>query len=306
MTFDPSAQPGAFEDRKPISAEQVLELRARVWSDGSVSPEEADNLFALNRSAAPSSEWTDFFVEAICEFLLSKAEPRGYVSDAGAAWLIAHVDHDGRIGSQAELELIVKLLERANYAPESLRKFALRDLEHTVTDDGCVTDRETALIRRLIFAPAGDAPAKVSRAEAQMLFRLKDATSGASNSSEWKRLFVQGVANHLMAHQNYDPPAREEEMRLDQPYKADPFGHVLSRLGHEVAGLHEFGDSVFGEDQNEKIAEFERQVAADAQVTRDEGHWLKRLFEKDGVRDEFEQALVDALAEDGIRSFEDR
>ena len=51
MTFDPSARPGAFEDRKPISAQDVLELRARVWSDGSVSSEEVDNLFALNRTA---------------------------------------------------------------------------------------------------------------------------------------------------------------------------------------------------------------------------------------------------------------
>jgi hypothetical protein len=301
MTFDPSAQPGAFEDRKPISAEEVLQLRARVWSDGSISAEEADNLFTLNRSVGPSSEWTGFFVEAICEFLLSAGEPRGYVSDAGAAWLIAHVDRDGRIGSEAELEVIVKLLERASFAPESLRKFALRDLEQTVLGDGCVNDREAALIRRLIFAPAGDAPAKVSRAEAEMLFRLKDATLGAGNSPEWKRLFVQGVANHLMAHQNFDPPSREEEMRLEQPYKADPVGHVLSRLGRDVAGLHEVEKSVFGEDEDEKIADFQREVAEDAKVTGDESGWLKRLFENDGARDELEQALVDALAEDGVR-----
>jgi hypothetical protein len=303
MTFDPSAQPGAFEDRKPISPEQVLELRARVWSNGSVSAEEADNLFALNSNAAPSNEWTTFFVEAICEFLLSNSEPRGYVSDAGASWLIAHVDRDGRIGSQAELELIVKLLERANYAPESLRRFALRDLEQTVLDEKCINDREVALIRRLIFAPAGDAPAKVSRAEAEMLFRLKDATLGAQNSPEWKRLFVQGVANHLMAHQDYDAPSRDEELRIEQPYKADPFGHVLSRLGRDVAGFREVEESLFGENEDEKIADFQRDVAVDAEVTPDESHWLKRLFEKDGAKDELEQALVAALAEDNIRPF---
>jgi hypothetical protein len=303
MTFDPSAQPGAFEDRKPISAEQVLELRARVWSDGSVSAEEADNLFALNSTAAPSTEWTTFFVEAICEFLLSNSEPRGYVSDAGASWLIAHVDRDGRIGSPAELELIVKLLERASYAPESLRKFALHDLEQTVLSENRIDDRETALIRRLIFAPAGDAPAKVSRAEAEMLFRLKDATLGGAVSPEWKKLFVQGVANHLMAHQAFNPPSREEELRMEQPYKADPFGHVLSRLGRGAPGLDEVRESVFGENEDEKIAGYQRGVDADADVTADEGHWLNRLFEKDGARDELEQALVDALAEDNIRPF---
>jgi len=301
MTFDPSARPGAFEDRKPISAQDVLELRARVWSDGSVSSEEADNLFALNRTAAPSSEWTDFFVEAICEYLLSQGEPRGYVTVDGANWLISHVDQDGRIGSQAEVELIVKLLEHADYAPESLRKFALNDLEQTVLGDGCVNDREAALIRRLIFAPAGDGPAKVSQAEAEMLFRLKDATLGGANSPEWKKLFVQGVANHLMAHQDYSAPSPTDEMRLEQPYKADPFGHVLSRLGHELPNTHEVGESLFGENENERIAAFERRVAADAVVSPGESDWLKRLFDKNATRDEFEQALVDSLAEDGIR-----
>jgi hypothetical protein len=301
MTFDPSAQRGAFDDRKPISAQQVLELRARVWSDGSISPEEADNLFALNRTAAPSSDWADFFVEAICEYLLSQGEPRGYVTDAGAQWLISHVDQNGRIGSQAELELIVKLLEHADFAPESLRKFALHDLEQTVLEDGGVNDREAALIRRLIFAPAGDAPAKVSRAEAEMLFRMKDACLGADNSTEWKKLFVQGVANHLMAHQDYEAPSREVEMRLEQPYKADPFGHVLSRLGGELPSADEVEESLFGQNEDERIGAFERAVAADASVTPDESDWLKRLFDKDGARDDYEQALVDSLAEDGIR-----
>lgn len=301
MTFDPSTQPGAFDDRKPISAQQVLELRARVWSDGSISPEEANNLFALNRTAAPSSEWTDFFVEAICEYLISQGEPRGYVTDAGASWLMSHVDQDGRIGSQAELELIVKLLEHADFAPESLRAFALHDLEKTVLDDGRVNDREAALIRRLIFAPAGDAPAKVSKAEAEMLFRMKDACLSADNSPEWKRLFVQGVANHLMAHQDYDPASPAEEVRREQPYKADPFDHVLSRLGHELPSIHEVEKALFGESEDDRIAAFQREVAADAAITPGESDWLKRLFDKDGARDEYEQALVDSLAEDGFR-----
>jgi hypothetical protein len=300
MTFDPSAQPGAFDDRKPISADEVLKLRARVWSDGSVSPIEADNLFQLNRSAAPSPEWTTFFVEAICEFLLSKGEPRGYVSDAGANWLIAHIDRDGRIGSHAELELLVKLLERANYAPEALRKFALHEIEQTVIGAGRIDDIDVALIRRLIFAPAGDSPAKVSKAEAEMLFRLKDATLAAENAGEWKKLFVQGIANHLMAHQDYVPTSASEEMRLDQPYKADPFNHVLSRLGHGLPTAHEVEESLFS-NEPDKAADFQRQVAADAAVTPAESDWLKRLFEQDGARDELEQALVDALAEDGIR-----
>src|SRR5439155_1600299 len=152
-------------------------------------------------------------------------------------------------------------------------------------------------------APAGDGPAKVSQAEAEMLFRLKDASIGKDNSPEWKKLFVQGVANHLMAHQSYMAPSPAEELRLERPYESRPFGHVISHLGRELPTAHELHDAVFGEDQDEAIGKFEREVAADEQVTSSEGDWLKRLYDQDGQRDEYEQALLDFLAEDRIRPF---
>jgi hypothetical protein len=314
MTFDPSAQAGAFADRKPLSAQELRALRAEVWADGSVSAPEAEKLFDMNRTVDPSAEWTSFFVEAISEFMLSQGEPRGYVTEDEATWLIRHVNCDGRVQTAAELELIVKLLEHADYAPASLRRFALGAIEQTVlTGEGAtragdavagrIDDAEVALIRRLIFAPAGDGPAKVSAAEAEMLFRLKDATLGANNSPEWKKLFVQGVANHLMAHQSYVPPSPAEERRREAPYQARPFGHVLSHLGQDVASPQEFHDAVFGPNQDKAIEKFEGEVDADAQVNAGEADWLKRLYDSDGKRDELEQALLDFLAEDRVRPF---
>jgi hypothetical protein len=311
MSVDPSSD--AFANKTPVSAEELRELRQRLWADGAISTAEAEELFARNAAVQPTNEWTDFFVEAICGYLIESAEPRGFVSDDAAAWLIRQIDKDGRIETQAELELIVKLLEHANYAPESLKRFALAEIEQTVLTGsgatrrggeltpGRIDDAEVALLRRLVFAPAGDGPAKVSKAEAEMLFRLKDATLGADNSPEWKKLFVQGVANHLMAHQAF-APSPADERRIEGPYRADPFGHVLSKLGDDVAGLDEFGDALFG-DEPERAAAFTQAVAADAKVTSGEADWLKRLFEKDGARDELEQALIDFLAEDGIRPF---
>ena len=313
MTFDPSAKSGAFANA-PVSAEQLRDLRAEVWSSGSVSAGEAEKLMEMNRTLAPSTEWTDFFVEAICEFLLSQGEPRGYVTEDEATWLLRHVNRDGCVETHAELELIVKLLEHAEYAPASLRRFALNAIERTVlTGEGPtrsgtpaparVDDSEVSLIRRLIFAPAGDGPAIVSKAEAEMLFRIKNATLGKDNSSEWKKLFVQGVANHLMGHQSYAPPSPEEEMRLEAPYKARPFGHVLSKLGRDIPSGHEFHDAVLDPNEDKASEEFDSEVAADAEVTPEESDWLKRLFDKNGASDEYEQALLDFLAEERGRPF---
>ena len=314
MTFDPSAQPGAFADRKPLTAEELRALRAEVWAEGSVSAPEAEKLFEMNRSVEPSAEWTSFFVEAISEFMLSQGEPRGYVTEDEATWLIRHVNSEGRVQTAAELELIVKLLEHADYAPASLRRFALGAIEQTVLTGegptrggevvpGRIDDAEVALIRRLIFAPAGDGPAKVSAAEAEMLFRLKDASLGKENSPEWKKLFVQGVANHLMAHQSYTPPSPAEELRLEKPYESHPFGHVLSKLGQGTASPHDLHDAVFGENQDRAIDKLDREVAADAEVTSEESNWLERLYDQDRQRDDCEQALLDFLKEDGVRPF---
>jgi hypothetical protein len=313
MSVDPSA--GAFDERKPVSAEELHHLRQRLWADGGISQREAEELFARNASAEPSSGWTGFFVEALCAYLIENAQPRGFVSDDAARWLIRQIDTDGRVGTAAELELVVKLLEHANYAPASLKRFALAEIEKIVLTGsgatrsgdeptpGRIDDAEVALLRRLIFAPAGDGPAKVSKAEAEMLFRLKDATLGAANSSEWRKLFVQGVANHLMAHQSYGAPSADDELRMEAPYKTDPFGHVLSRLGHDVAGPDEFDEALFGNAERERIVAFDQAVAGDAGISDGEAEWLNRLFAKDGARDELEQALVDFLAEDGIRRF---
>jgi hypothetical protein len=299
-------------DRRPISDEEVLKLRRYVWSDGSISPDEAQQLFELNDAATPSNDWSDFFVEAMCDYLIGRGQPLGYVTEADAEWLTHRINRDGRIDTHGELELIVKLFERAEYVPESLKRFALTAIQQIVLTGsgptrrggdivpGRIDDAEVALLRRLIFARASDAPAKVSRSEAELLFRLKDATLGADNSPDWQRLFVQGVANYLMAHQPYEPPSREEAARLEQARRPDPFGNVLARLGRKAVGgwINPLNDGEEARGESHDAA-----VARDAAVTSEETEWLKRLFENDGARDPLEKALLGFLAEDGARPF---
>lgn len=298
--------------RNPISDEEVLKLRRYVWADGSISPDEAAQLFDLNDAALPSNNWSDFFVEAMCDYLIGRGQPRGYVTDADANWLIFHINRDGQVESHAELELIVKLFERAVYVPQTLKQFALETIEQIALTGagptrrggdikpGSVDDAEVTLLRRLIFAPASDGPAKVSKSEAELLFRLKDATLGADNSAEWKRLFVQGIANYLMAHQAWVPLKGAEQVRLEDPStpRSAPFREVLERVRRNPNSLLE---AIFGKSEQKWIAEHEEAVAREAEVTPQEAEWLKALLDADNARDELEQALLDFLAEDGVR-----
>ncbi len=61
-----------------ISSDEILALRRAGWADGRILPEEADAIFAINdKVSAPSGEWTDFFVEALSEFVVNGSEPKG-------------------------------------------------------------------------------------------------------------------------------------------------------------------------------------------------------------------------------------
>ena len=108
MHFSDIARQAAAD--RAISAEDILALRRAGWADGVMKPDEAEAAFALNDALAePTPEWSDFFVEAIGEFVINGTEPRGYVSEDNAAWLIARIDRDGTLQGMTELELLVRV-----------------------------------------------------------------------------------------------------------------------------------------------------------------------------------------------------
>ena len=211
---------------------------------------EAGILFELNHaSPSPSAEWVDFFVEAITAYLVEQAEPRGYVSDENAAWLMQAIDHDGRVDTLAELELLVKVIERAENVPDDLKAYALVQISRAVLTgegptrcgDGLTPGRigtaEVRLLRRVLYAAGGHAPAHISRAEAELLFAIKDATVHGDNAPEWQTLFVQALQPA-----SADRPAifralhREDAARL-HAFMADTSSGVGGFFGRMAASL---------------------------------------------------------------------
>ena len=292
-----------------VSAEDLLALRRAGWADGAMKPDEAEAAITLNDALAERSpEWCDFFVEAIGEFVVNGTEPKGYVSDDNAAWLMARLDRDGRLDSMAELELLIRVLERARNAPQNLKNYALEQVERAVlTGSGptrrggelapnCVNDAEAQILRRVLFAAAGDAPAAVGRAEAELLFRLKDAARGSENGPEWKRLFVQGVGNYLMGFASPTAQLERERAAELEAFMSDQSGHVGRFLGRMAKSTPNVFGVVFGR----KPAERDRfaELAAAEQVTGEESAWLDTHLHADGEIDEYEQALLDFLAEE--------
>ncbi|MBW8733548.1 MAG: hypothetical protein JF571_04430 [Asticcacaulis sp.] len=298
-----------------IGAEDVLAMRRIVWADASVSHDEADALMALN-TACPvqAPEWIDYFVEVMTDYLVRQQQPEGYVDAVKAEWLMQWIDKDGRVDSRGELELLVKVLETATSVPQSLRTYALKQIETAVLtgsgptrrerhdgdgtlDAGCITATEVALLQRVVYASAGTGGWIVSTEEADMLFRLKDATLGAPNAATWPDLFVKAVANHLMAHRNYETLSRDDQIRIDA-YTADTDIHI-GRFFRRMVGLEKAAlpDTVLG--IPDAVAD-EQAAAADHALTPAEITWTIDHIREDGRYDAMEKALVAILRNEGI------
>ena len=290
-----------------ISAEDTLALRREMWPDGRIALDEAELVFALNDSVGQAArEWTDFFVEALCDYVICQQAPKGYVDDAKAEWLVARISRDNKVESLGELELLVKVLETAAAVPASLKAFALAQIERVVIEGegptrdggtlgtGVISASEVKLLRRMLFAQAGDGMG-VSEGEAEMLFRLKDATLKADNAPEWKTLFVQGVGNHLMAYQRYTPLEREEAARLDAF-----MGDSRERIGGFLGKMAQASVSGSGFRLTAGAKPVDHAAAEDAAhaVTPIEAAWLQGRLDADAAIDPLEQALLDFIAEE--------
>lgn len=294
-----------------ITADEVLALRRVAWPDGRIDQTEAEAILAINDVvSAKGPEWVDFLVEAVGEYVLNGTEPRGYVADETADWLIARLDHDGHLDSAAELELLVRVLEKALGTPDRLKDYALAQIERAVLtgegptrdggalDAGSITEAECKLLRRVIFASGGDRPAAVSQREAEMLFRLKDATLGANNAPEWQRLFVQGVGNYLQGWNSARSVTRERAAELETFMNdtSGNFGRFMSRMSRvsarDLASAAQ--DLIPGGGPARNYA---GEAGAEAAITPPEQSWLDGRIEADGRSDPLEEALLAFLAD---------
>lgn len=297
-----------------ITADEVMAMRRVAWPDGAIDSIEAEALFAINdriagNAGGESPEWVEFFIEAIVEYVVNQGRVRGYVEEPLADWLIARIDTDRKLGSLAELELLVRVLETAVSTPPKLKDYALVQIERAVLtgagptrgggslDAGCVNATECALLRRVIFAGGGDGPGRVSRAEAEMLFRIKDSTLGQDNAPEWQALFVQGVGNYLQGWSAGHDIGVDRAAEL-QGFMADNtagLGRFFGRMARtNPDGFRNAFGAVFGRKA------VQRDAAADAReaaaLTGEESEWLEAHIQADGQLDPLEQALKAFLA----------
>ena len=296
-----------------ITKEELFSLRQLGWGDGKIFREEAEAIFAINDTIIErSDEWVDFFVEAIGEFVLNGTEPRNMCSDEEARWLIGCIDRDGKIESMAELEALVCIIEKAQNAPDFLKAYVLRQVEQEVmTGVGptrCggelsaahISAAECKILRRVIFASGGYGPAAVSRFDAELLFRLKDATLQDENSPLWDELFVDGVANYLKGFQLQNAQLDHARIKELQSFVADNevrVGRFMAEMAREAPNFRRSLVWAFG--KKPAGVNYTEAAAAGNLVDDFEQVWLEKMVDADGEVDDLERALLSRMIEEG-------
>ncbi len=302
---------------RTVAADDVRRLRATVYANGVVSREEAEWLFALDEAQASADPaWTEFFLEAVTDYVVRQEMPSGYVSDANADWLVSQISRDEVVKTASELELLVKVLEVAVTSPPKLSAFALRQVAAAVVDGrgpladgrslepGVIGEAEVELMRRILFAFGGDGAIGITREEAAVLFDLNDRTREADNHVAWSDLFVKAIANFLMAARGYSVLSREEALRreawLDEPPRGVTglFGDITSALlANGLKGVWR----AWREEESAQAAHNRVQLEAmrvAEVVTSDEVRWLADRIGRDGVIHDNERALLRFLREE--------
>lgn len=296
-----------------ILEDDVAMLRSEVFADGVVTRAEAEALLALDASCQEKcAGWAAFFCEAIADFIVHQEKPSGYISEENATWLIRSISRDGMVDTATELELLIKALECAKSAPESLSAYALEQVANAVIDgtgpladgrqlqQGIIGGAETDLIRRILYAAAGEGNLGISRSEAEILFRLNDSTIETANDPAWTELFVKALANSLMCASGYAPPPRDVALRQEAFFdntQADVAGFFGKMFADGLRGVL----SAYQQDRSLEEAWAERNrhnaEAGDSAEAIDasEAKWLAERIGRDGVLHHNEKALLDFI-----------
>ncbi len=212
-----------------VSADDVLALRQTMFKDGLIDRHEAEQVFRIDAACTDKDpDWAAFFVDALTDHVVWKVEPKKYVTDEKADFLISNILRDGRVDSETELELLINVVHWSVSCPPPLALLAMRAIRDSVMEPetaaygsnrppAVISPSDVALIRKVLYAPGSPGGYTVTREEAELIVALNNATKDTERPESWDLLYRQTIANFLMfPGAAPSVPSAEEELRRDR------------------------------------------------------------------------------------------
>ncbi|MEL6872019.1 MAG: hypothetical protein AAFO62_04315, partial [Pseudomonadota bacterium] len=121
--------------RRNIRDSDVTKLRALYMSNALAAPDDVTALIKMNSACPVQGEaWAPFLIEAVVDFVVGELEPRGYLSNPNAQWLIDLIAPEGTVTSLNGLDILLAVIERARWVPESFLVFLLAQIRGGIVD----------------------------------------------------------------------------------------------------------------------------------------------------------------------------
>ncbi len=234
MAIDAICQRGSIRDSDVATLRRAFALETQLGAG------DIEALFrAHNLARVKDPGWADFFIETLTDYVVRELEPSGYVTAAHAGWLIARVTSAGRIRSKTEHDLILNVIDKARWVPESLMAFALGQIRDAVITGegplragsaigaGAITLAEVEQIRSLLFAYGNEGPRAISQTEIDILLDIEAAVSAHKSAGTvesqtspidawpmeaWQDLIEKATVSAALAASGYAGPTREEAL----------------------------------------------------------------------------------------------
>ncbi len=291
-------------------------LRRSIYSKDKAERADLAQLLALSTQAGDDQDYLALVADVGRDALDLDVEPRGYVSDADARWLISEIGDVGGLSCRAEFETLKAVIGHAVSVPPSLAAFAVGEVKRAVLGGrrgpagadhpaGIVTAADVEALRLFCFAPIAGAAMHVDRATAEALFEIAHATAQADNAPEFADFFAQAVGNHLLGAVFLDPASREERLSLtralDRP--APGFGQFLSGIAGglfapNVSDGRKSVDRLAQEIVNEENEEIGDRLDAAAEVDLVEARWILAHLTRPGELSAAEKRLLAFLRDE--------
>ena len=269
---------------------------------------------ADKRRKTHSREWSRLFVEAALDVALRETAPRGYFPLEKARKVMEALGERGELRSDTVLEALVAIVEQADDVPPDFAAFVLRRVKETlIYSDGPTASGEAltpglvgapglALLRRVVWGAGAEGRLAVSRAEAEALFDIADATTGAANTPGWDEFFAGAVGNYLIGATGRRPPSRERAFEMwEAPHKADALGALASIFTrarevdfHDIQGdmrRHRLS-SMVEESYRADNAARARAMAEAERLSGEKADWIVDRIRRNGALSAPESALL--------------
>ena len=282
-----------------VEAADIAELRRAIYNDGVVSRAQGEALFEIERvRTAHSDAWSELFVEALTDYAIKQEPPEGYLSEDTAAWITAEISKRRKPSTDAEIELVINLIEKAREVPAAFSSFALRLVKDMVMygdgvdargrshDGSCISEADINSLQRVLWGAGSEGLMAVSRDEAEALFSIAHASAGHDNDTkfdafrwETETAYTKDAVNILGAVFGKRRNANWGQLQ-DSGFYKDTILNART-LAQDLE--HRF--------ETENVAYDAAQLAASV-MTPDKAGWLLDHIDQNGVMTEPEKALV--------------